>query len=50
MNQHEAEQIYSYHVARTEALINAMGNNPQTINAFITNTYEALFQKEPTFL
>lgn len=39
MNQKEAEQVYLYHVNRTEELISSMGDNPQAINAFITNTY-----------
>ncbi len=50
MKQSEAEQVYLNHKARTEALINSMGDNPQAINAFITNTYSTLYQNEPAFL
>lgn len=50
MNLNEAEQVYFYQVERTKALLNSMGNNPQAINAFITNTYAALSQNDPAFL
>ncbi len=50
MNQIEAEDIYLYHVQRTEALLNSMGNNPQAKNAVITNTYAALSQSDNAFL
>ncbi|MBS0288248.1 MAG: hypothetical protein JSR17_13195 [Proteobacteria bacterium] len=50
MNQSEAEQIYLYHAKRTDEQINALGNNPQAINAFITNTYATLSKENPTFL
>ncbi len=46
----EAETIYLSHVERTEKLIDSMGDNPQKINAFITNTYATLLHNEPAFL
>lgn len=50
MKQQEAEQIYLHHVARTEELINSLGDNPQKINTYITNTYAQLAQENPEFL
>jgi hypothetical protein len=50
MNQSEAEQVYLYHDKRTKEQIEALGNNPQAVNAFITNSYAILSQENPSFL
>ena len=50
MNQKEAEQIYLHHVDRTNVVLESMGDNPQKINAFITNTYAYLAKENPTFI
>ncbi len=46
----EAEQIYLNHKKHTEEQINALGNNPQTINAYITNIYAELALRDPSFI
>lgn len=50
MRQQEAERIYQYYAKRAEAQLNDLGNDPQAINAFITNTYVELSKTDTPFL